>query len=356
MPETGCPGGLPQELWNHTISFLHGRNVDLQTCCRVSRALCAAAQSQLFHSITIHPSRNFLRVGRQFMFTTNEVASCRRLRAILVESPHLIRYIRRIEITLDEDVIAEILAMELVLLESIQFRTKTFLAEVDDRAVELAQTLLHRSGIKHLGLRSISQRPAFLTRLLSPSMSQLNTLEISVSEIELHGREEVDRTPGAGSLRKQITSLRLVHSPTIARWLLDADCPFDLTALTHADVSSSMCPEVARVLTTASGTLQHLTLAPGDVASDSCVELHLHLTHLHLDAPAERDILTALPLLETLDPVNAVREITITLAQHGEELTPDELAEVLRYFEARFADIPLPSLKTLDIRLVGESE
>ncbi|KAJ7513258.1 hypothetical protein B0H11DRAFT_1949213 [Mycena galericulata] len=359
MPETGCPGVLPQELWNHTISFLHGRTLDLQTCCRVSRALCAAAQSQLFHSVAIHPSRNFLRrIGRPLIFTLNEVGLCRRLRAILTESPHIIRYLRRIEITLQEDVIAEILAMELVPLESIQFRTETFLAEVDDRAVELAQTLLHRSGIEHLELRSISQRPAFLTRLCSPSMPQLNTLDISMSELQLNGLEEGDGAPSSASLRKKITDLRLVHSPTIARWLLDADCPFDLTALTHADVSSSMCPEVAQILKTASGTLRHLTLAPGDVLSDSCVDLRLipRLTHLNLDAPTERDILVALPLLETLDPVNAVREITLTLAQHGEKLTPEELAGVRRDFEARFADITLPSLQSLDIRSVGKSE
>ncbi|KAJ7454322.1 hypothetical protein B0H11DRAFT_2244976 [Mycena galericulata] len=281
---------------------------------------CAGATQRefafLFHSIAIRPSRNFLRrIGRPFIFPLNEVASCRRLQALLAESPHLIRYIRRIEITLHEDVIAEILAMEL-LLESIQFRTgtETFLAEVDDRAAR-------------------ANPPA--------------PLGYQTSRAAFH-------LPGARiSHAAKITSLRLVHPPTIARWLLDADCPFDLTALTHPDVSSSMCPEVAQILKTASGTLRHLTLAP-----DSCVDLRLvpRLTHLNPDAPTERDILMALPLLETLDPVNAVRDITPTLAQHSEKLTPEELVEVRRNFEARFADIPLPSLQRLDIRPVGKSQ
>ncbi|KAJ7513236.1 hypothetical protein B0H11DRAFT_2213759 [Mycena galericulata] len=275
-------------------------------CCRLSRALCAAAQSHLFHSIAIRPSRNFLRrIGRPFIFPLNEVASCRRLRALLAESPHLIRYIRRIEITLHEDVIAEIPAMEL-LLESIQFRTgtETFLAEVDDRAARA-------NPPAPLGYQT--SRAAF--HLSGARISHAAVLSVDAAAEHLGYIHE-----------------RLVHPPTIARWLLDADCPFDLTALTHPDVSSSMCPEVAQILKTASGTLRHLTLAP-----DSCVDLRLvpRLTHLNPDAPTERDILMALPLLETLDPVNAVREITLTLAQHGEKLTAEELVEVRRNFEAR---------------------
>jgi hypothetical protein len=180
---TGCPA-LAQELWNHVLSFVRART-DLKACCFVSRALCAAAQSQLFFSITIRPSRKRRRGGPPFDFTaaTDEVEACRRLREILIESPHLLPHIRRIEVLLHPDVLTEIIAMGLPLVQEIQFRTKTFMARVEKHAVALAQQLMELPTVRHAELRSTSQTHEFMSWFFSTTTLHLQTLEISMSEL-----------------------------------------------------------------------------------------------------------------------------------------------------------------------------
>ncbi|KAJ7100428.1 hypothetical protein C8R44DRAFT_859341 [Mycena epipterygia] len=348
--QTGCPA-LAQELWNHILSFLRART-DLKTCCFVSRSLCAAAQSQLFFSITIRPSRKRRKGGPPFDFTaaTDEVEACRRLREILTESPHLLPHIRRIEILLHPDVLTEIIAMELPLVQEIQFRTKTFMARIEEHAAVLAQQLMELPTIRRLELRSTSQTREFLSWFFVALPLHLQTLEISMSE--LYRSEDDDEEPEPVSVRRRIEHFHLIHSPTVARWLLHPSCPFDLSRITHADISSSMCADVGRILTKAKRSLQQLTLAPGDV--DGCVPLSIFpaLTQLHFDAPTQHDIALLLPLLTTLDPANGMREITITLATHGDQPPPYELEATLRTFDAIFEELPLPELKRVEIHLL----
>ncbi|KAF8201974.1 hypothetical protein K438DRAFT_1821020 [Mycena galopus ATCC 62051] len=347
---TGCPS-LAQELWNHILSFLCART-DLKACSVVSRALCAAAQSQLFFSITICPSRKRRRGGPPFDFTpaTDEVKACRRLREILIESPHIRPHIRRIEILLHPDVLTEIIIMGLPLVQEIQFRTKTFMARVENNAVALAQQLMELPTVRRVELRSTSQTRAFLSWFFAAPPLRLETLEISMSE--LYWSEDGDEDPEPVATRRQIDHFHLIHSPTIARWLLHTSCPFDLTRITHADISSSMCADVGRILTKAKRSLRQLTLAPGDV--DECVPLSIFpdLSQLHFDAPTQHDIALLLPLLTTLDPANGMREMTITLATHGDQPPLHQLEAALRTFDAIFDELPLPELQHVDIHLL----
>ncbi|KAJ7890753.1 hypothetical protein B0H13DRAFT_2040086 [Mycena leptocephala] len=290
--QTGCPT-LAQELWNHVLSFLRART-DLKACCFVSRALCAAAQSQLFFSITIRPSRKRRRGGPPFDFTaaTDEVEACRRLREILIESPHLLPHIRRIEVLLHPDVLTEIIAMGLPLVQEIQFRTKTFMARVEEHAVALAQQLMELPTVRRAELRSTSQTHEFLSWFFSITPLHLQTLEISMSELYRSGG---GGTPELVSSRRRIEHFHLIHSPTIA------------AGWSALHISSSMCADVGRILTKAKRSLRQLTLAPADV--DGCVPLSIFpaLTQLHFDAPTQQDITFLLPLLTTLDPANGMR-------------------------------------------------
>ncbi|KAJ7920874.1 hypothetical protein B0H13DRAFT_1985987, partial [Mycena leptocephala] len=351
--QTRCPA-LAQELWNHVLSFVRART-DLKACCFVSRALCAGAQSQLFFSITIRPPRKRRRGGPPFDFTaaTDEVEACRRLREILIESPHLLPHIRRIEVFLHPDVLTEIIAMGLPLVQEIQFRTKTFMARVEKHAVALAQQLMELPTVRRAELCSTSQTHEFLSWFFSTTTLHLQTLEISMSELY---RSDDDETPELVSSRRKIEHFHLIHSPTIAGWLVHASCPFDLSRITHADISSSMCADVGRILTKAKRSLRQLTLAPADV--DGCVPLSIFpaLTQLHFDAPTQQDIAFLLPLLTTLDPANGIREISITLATHGAQPPRRELETALRTFDAIFDELSIPKLKRVDIHLCNPDD
>ncbi|KAJ7085270.1 hypothetical protein C8R44DRAFT_821564 [Mycena epipterygia] len=347
-----CPA-LPQELWNHILTFLRGYNADLTACSFVSRSLCAASQSHIFYSIAIFPSGKARQVGSRSGpdDATDEVASCRRLRVILTESSHLLPHIRRIEMRLHPEVITEVLAMGLPRLEELHFHTRGFVPNLEDNArIKLAHRLMTLPTVRHVGLGGSVQTREFLSSFFAGTPQQLQTLEISTTWLSQSDDQPPART------RQRIRNLLLLYSPEMAPWLLDAACPFDLTHLTHANISSSMCPHVARILNNTRCSLQSLTLAPDDVRKYVALSIFPSLTEVHFDAPTQRGIAGILPLLETLDPANGVRDITITLATFGEQPKQRELKMALRAFDAAFDDIHLPALRRVEIQVLSIAE
>ncbi|KAJ6612758.1 hypothetical protein B0H10DRAFT_2050910 [Mycena sp. CBHHK59/15] len=355
------PPALAQELWNLILSYLYGFTDDLRACTLVSRSLCAAAQVQLFHDIILRPPRPTRIVGSKFAFPADETASCQRLRAVLTRKPHLIPHVRRVEIYFQPEIITHILEVGFFRLEEIQIGSMRFAFRPDDRLMELAQSLLGLPSLRRIELLRINQTRGFMPYLFHNSNPQLQALDISMSELS----PDITLFPDSTSIpavsptgRCWITELRLVHSPTMACWMFDPMCPFNFTRLKIADVSSSMCSDVWRILTSAKRTLTHLTLSPGDLKSHPDLDLNQlpSLTYLHMDAPNERDISEILPLLQDIDPENRFEEIIITLAAYGGQPKTAEVRQILQIFDHIFDSIPLPWLRRVEICLFNDQQ
>ncbi|KAJ7750642.1 hypothetical protein B0H16DRAFT_1724568 [Mycena metata] len=103
-----------QDIWDQIISCLDDSQQDLRSCALVSRPWTARAQFHLFRRVVI-PGPNF------FNPEANAPNPCGRLGQILSGSPHLIPFIRILDVPFTTEVLAQICAMGLIHLEVICF-------------------------------------------------------------------------------------------------------------------------------------------------------------------------------------------------------------------------------------------
>ncbi|KAJ7448413.1 hypothetical protein FB451DRAFT_1289203 [Mycena latifolia] len=347
------PPPFAQELWDHILSFLRGQTTDLKACSCVSRTLCAAAQPQLFHTITINPSRGVQWKNNHLVYNNESAAA---LRALLAQSPHLVPHIRRLEIDLrlTAGVLEEILATGLTCVRELQFHMGH---RMDEPVVELARRLICLPTVECLEMWSITLSKRIFSLLFAGPAPQLRKIDIHACP---HDNERGEDAPAQilPAPRPSVTHLRLVGCCKFVPWLLDAACPFDFKHITHADVSSTLNAGAASILLGTCQTLRELTVMPEDLAHCPPLRLLPSLTHLTLNvlregarprAPPQLSWLETFPSwLETLHPDNHVCTITISI---GELCIYAQWMRELAGVDVRVAEIGLPALRCFEVRL-----
>ncbi|KAJ7477719.1 hypothetical protein FB451DRAFT_1243067 [Mycena latifolia] len=345
------PPPFAQELWDHILSFLRGQTTDLKACSCVSRTLCAAAQPQLFHTITINPSRAVQWKNNRNVYNNKSATA---LRALLAQSPHLVPHIRRLEIDLrlPAEVLEEILTTGLTCVRELQFHMGH---RMDEAVVELARRLICLPTVECVEMWSITLSKRIFSLLFAGPAPQLRKIDINGCPAHLDNEQGEDTpvqipTPA----RPSVTHLRLVYSRDYMPWLLGAACPFDLEHITHADLSFTLNAGAASILLGACQTLRELTVTPEDLADCPPLRLLLSLTHLTLnvhrkDVPPQPSWLETFPSwLETLHPDNRVCTITISI---GELCKYARWMRELAGVDVRVAEIGLPALRCFEVRL-----
>ncbi|KAJ6522766.1 hypothetical protein DFH09DRAFT_1286770, partial [Mycena vulgaris] len=245
------------ELWYHILAFLRGRTSDLKSLALVSRTFCSAAQSVLFYDIDLEPSRleKEENDGSLISLKTEDFdAACRRLGAVLAESPHLVKYIRRLKVTLTSGVLAELSSMGLTSLRDIAINFLNY--RVDEALVGALHDFIGLPSIRavELGL-DVS------ARIFSGPISHLTSLSFIRVRQFTPELESLPNSTGEG--RPEIKTLVLHGSAALDDWLVHPKCPFNLTRLVDVDISvgvGRMSAKRLQLLHAARLTIERLTL------------------------------------------------------------------------------------------------
>ncbi|KAJ6570522.1 hypothetical protein DFH09DRAFT_1153728 [Mycena vulgaris] len=347
MDVTTRPPALDvQELWYHIIGFLRGMTPDLKTLALVSRAFCAPAQSVLFHAIDLQPnSYEYVTRTRGGAGPEAFDAACRRLGAVLAESPHLAKYIHRLKVTLTADVLAQLCAMGLSSLQDIAIKFR----RADHSLIEPLQALIGLPSVRQVTLSSHVSSRVFCGRI-----SHLTALAFYHIMDGSPPEAQDIRAP-----RPEIKTLRLHNSVPVEHWLVGPACPFDLTRLVDVDIwvgygpRNTMNASLLHILDAARLTIERLTLLscsfqerPLDLAQ------YPNLTHLHIHDGRDFALAFIATSIPSLDGHPSLRSITLQIKYFSQtEWTTVAAEETLRSIDAAFDAISLPALKQFEILL-----
>ncbi|KAJ7445643.1 hypothetical protein FB451DRAFT_1568068, partial [Mycena latifolia] len=248
-----------QDLWYHILGFLRGRTSDLKNLALVSRAMCPAAQSVLFDDIDLEPPQ-FEDDALIYLTTQDFDASCRRLGAVLTESPHLLKYIHSLKLTVTSDVLDQLCSMGLTSLRYIDIKFRNF--RLDNSLIEPLQNLFSLPSIRRIEVTS-HVSPGLFSKC-APHLTDLSFVCVH-RFTPASGSILVSRN--AGLRRPEIKTLQLVASAPLDDWLVGPTCPFDLTRLIDVQIevaigrSKTMSTSLLRLLHTARSTIKRLTIA-----------------------------------------------------------------------------------------------
>ncbi|KAF8209512.1 hypothetical protein K438DRAFT_1960510 [Mycena galopus ATCC 62051] len=246
------PAGLSvQEIWDQILDLLD-RARDFKSCALVSRCLTPRAQFHLFHDITLaKPNDDPIRF--------DDGAACRRFFSILATSPHLARYIRCISIPFSQDVLTQVGSMDFPRLREILFcdSTANYSSREEDSSfatLDLAHGLIALPSVR------------------SPlATSHIETLKVnSLGLRRSHTQEHLAPPHLAASpfrTRAFIKTLRVTWSPEIGEYLLNPECPFDLSQVEDVQISGSMTPAMYEILEGARFKIKLLECSAQDLTS-----------------------------------------------------------------------------------------
>ncbi|KAJ7445835.1 hypothetical protein FB451DRAFT_1412512 [Mycena latifolia] len=334
-----------QELWYHILGFLRGRTSDLKNLALVSRAMCPAAQSVLFYDIDLEP-RIVEKDSMSNLTTQDFDASCRLLVAVLTKSPHLVKYIHRLKVTVTPDVLDQLCFVGLTSLRDIEIQFQNF--RVDDSLIEPLQNLFSLPSIRRIELSShvspglFSECVPHLTGLSFVCVHTFTPASVSIP-VSRYAR------------RPEIQTLLLAGSAPLDDWLVGPTCPFDFTRLVDVQIevdirrSRTMSTNLLRLLHTARSTIKRLTIAAYDFQERPIDLGQFHnMTHFYLHAENPSPLAFVIPSLSSLDGHTSLQYITLGI----ERLNEIEWVEAeLRSIDAALADISLPALEQVEICL-----
>ncbi|KAJ6545161.1 hypothetical protein B0H19DRAFT_1167059 [Mycena capillaripes] len=210
-----------QELCEEVTSFLRAPS-DLQSCALVSRACAVAAQRQLFADIDVPP---------------HDSRACKSLFAAFKISPHLVSFIRRLRVRLEQNVLRQLLELKMPNLKELSIHGRASGSRIAKPVViHTAANLLSLPTICCVTLASLNFREMHdLDTLFERCTTQLDSLTLD--------KVDVSSNPWGLPVRARRTKINTLRIRTPdwdrVRWLLDAQCPLDLTALHTVDCDTA---------------------------------------------------------------------------------------------------------------------
>ncbi|KAJ7744604.1 hypothetical protein B0H16DRAFT_1559584, partial [Mycena metata] len=305
-----------QDIWDDVISCLGDSQQDLQSCALVSRSWTPRAQYHFFRRVVI-PSHDFINPE------TNQ-SVCGRLGQTLSASPHLIPFIRILDVPFVLHVLAQICAMGLTHLEVVAFRfplsnpgPAMAVNSEPNPILDYAQQLITLPSVQKLEFSTPhippGQHLSIMTRVFCNPSLRLEHLRLSGS---YYGIPEV---PAAPTQRPSIKFLHLDSSKSLGEYFTHPHCPFDLTQLVDFVLVQKMSPAMARALELGRWTLKRLVCF-----HDALVNQHVELsrfpslTHLVVVGPQVKLAAIAHAISQSnLTPQARIQNIGLILTGSG---------------------------------------
>lgn len=245
------------ELLEHIVGFLDDDPQTLRSCASASRLLVSAAQSYLFRTITCS------------ILASSRYMSPERLATILSHSPHLATHIRCIAVAIDREGTMQLTRLALPNLTHLILHTDV---EIMDRAITVGVHFIGLPSVRSVTVANIGATLTDLSQLFGECTPNLREVAFPGCGLKSATRNHDDLRAGLGRLprivgvRTQPASLVLTDSWRVVEWLLDKDCPIDLSQLTSVD-AREMLPRnghLNTLLENARLTLRHLKISMGE--------------------------------------------------------------------------------------------
>ncbi|KAF7354297.1 hypothetical protein MVEN_01118000 [Mycena venus] len=340
------------ELLEKIVAFLDDDRAALRACASSSRMITFVAQRLLFRSISFSGKQN------------ENYISPRRLRTILADSPHLARYIRRISINLNNKSNADIARLGLTHVEDIRVSGIAGGGRnLHKPTLEAVRRVIGLESIRSVQVDGSYRDPRLLGRLFGECTPNLGEVEFYMCGVKgIQYDEDLANPPAVKTVRTQLTSLRLLDSSRMAAWLMERECPFDISQLVDVDVTGSIEIDgyTHLLLERTRPTIQRLGFSMLDIEQGPYLNPTRFPSVTHLTVESPMDYLPKFPpAMAGVDSHNIICEIVFTSrgfderpwASATEQEWAQELAPMLREFDAALAALPLPELKRVEIQV-----
>ncbi|KAJ6534347.1 hypothetical protein B0H19DRAFT_1272064 [Mycena capillaripes] len=346
------------ELLEHIVAFLHDDPQTLRSCASASRLLVSAAQLHLFHTITYDiPS-------------DPRYISPDRLTVIVSHSPHLAAHIRCLDLAIDREGTAQLARLTLPNLAHLILHAG---GDITDPALTAGVHLIALPSVRSVTLSAIGADLRVLARLFeecTPNLQEVAFLDC-VLRMKQHDYNDfrMGRVFRTTTRRTRLAGLVVSSSFRIIMWLLEGDCPFDLSQLTSVNMARnqmSMDRHIHTLLETTRLTLERLTISLYDITGGAKVDLtHFpSLTHLSVKFELSLHSIPALTaaLARCADFNDGLREIVIISIQ-WDWLLPEKaplafatVLPILPAFDEALSALPLPKLERVVLQVILEPE
>jgi hypothetical protein len=332
--------------------FLHESPSDLKAWALVSRACTSSAQRYLFREVDVGWDEGVDPNGKA-------LRAAQRLCAILGTSPHLIRLVRDLSLSLE--LFVEIASIQFTHVESL-ILCATLTTPLSRDIVSLAAGLaalpsLHRLELSRITFPDMeSLRSLFALRTSPLDRLSLDDVQLSEPPIDDAG-VNLDTTQHRILLKEAKLSAFNMNSQDPA-WLLHPLCPFDFSALTGLHIDRRITPSLTQLMHSTRSSLHSLTLDIGMSALFTLISSGIGFYEgtrgfSLLAFPALRvidflggfdDGSYAISLLETVTANNVIEHINIRISIF-ESLNHDSL----RRIDDTISACPMSALRTVRI-------
>ncbi|KAJ7476643.1 hypothetical protein FB451DRAFT_1460920 [Mycena latifolia] len=310
-----------QELLESCIWPLRDSLPDMRACALVARRWLHAAQPHIFHEISIQSDG------------APPPTPISRFLAVLHASPHLIKYIVRLDLVCQAmghngEAFYALCSVNFTHLEHVSVHPEGGLGLESARAI---QQLLSAPALQRVQLTCVVGQLALFAQIWGRCAPGIRHLELSftgpltVSNLDDADLAELQSTPKPPVA---LESLRLGCPPHSAEWLTDPLWPLDLSALkvfsrrwhtvlpwprvVPALRSIEVLDLIAMVRHTASGSLMYIA---DPSQQDDIIDLAWfpHLTLLRIELIRRMELPVALRILSSLPPENRLRRLILSL-------------------------------------------
>ncbi|KAJ7495531.1 hypothetical protein FB451DRAFT_1550903 [Mycena latifolia] len=329
MEDPSNPLCLP-ELVHHCLEFLPESSPDLPACALVSRAWTGAAQRRLFETLSFSLKDQEYRWDEmQDMFRS---------------SPHLIPYVRRIDINADRLSIETLSAVCNIAFTHLA-HVSIFHISVLSLPMALAfQRLLSLPTLRYVSVNSIFTDPVMFFKMWDGCSAGIRHLELSRSPPDYIPTEFYHPPDSPISLE----SLRTTGES--AAWLTHAACPFDLSRMKLLSISNHT--EIgweALASANAQQTIEafdFVALAPHPFNLSSLPRLNF----LRVSVPYPAQLPVVIRTLSTIPPANRIRKIVLCCRS---DVLSDRLANsgVLSQLDSTLSNVLNPEICTVEFEM-----
>ncbi|KAJ7274878.1 hypothetical protein C8J57DRAFT_237458 [Mycena rebaudengoi] len=343
-----------RELCDQIAAFLKGSSTDLKSCALVSTSFTASAQSHLFHDIVLN--RGCLDIEHiAFLPHDDETVRCTRLCEVLLASPRLVPFVRRLRASFDLVVVTQLSNVKFTNLQELVLHKRAPGVISAESLISTAR-LLALPSLRKLGLFY----PSFadirdLQQLFGSCSPQMSSLLLH----DVHFFTDIQAESPVPATRLLIKTLRILPSRGVdIDWLVTQQCPLSFSELLDADVATAISTStVLTLLRSARLHLQRLRIdaqfAVNEAYSAETIPSGFDLSQL----PAVRTLVIH-SLAHELGDVKAILNPVQTTSRI--EVLVLELRKSRAIQRAPFASLAstltsLPSLQRLTVRVLRDT-
>ncbi|KAJ7495533.1 hypothetical protein FB451DRAFT_1164260 [Mycena latifolia] len=313
MEGTSNPLCLP-ELVDQCLDFLPDSSPDLPACALVSRAWTGAAQRRLFETLS------FFLKDQEHMWDA--------MQNMFRSSPHLIRYVRIIDINADRLSIETLSAVCNISFSHLAHVSLFYISVLSLTMALAFQRLLSLPTLRYVSVNSIFTDPVMFFKMWDGCSAGIRHLELSCSPSD-YVLTEFYHPPDSPIF---LESLRTPGES--AAWLTHAACPFDVSRLKLLSIFSHIEFDWAR-----------LALHPFNLSSLPI----LNFLRISVPVPVVQ-LPVVISTLSTIPPANQIRKVVLCFKPNvlAEKLTG---SGTLGQLDSTLSNVLNPEICTVDFEM-----